>query len=435
MLDFFEISSGFRVAFLAVIFTVVFVAVFFLIYLSRSEKNTFAKISVAFFSILDTVILIIYSSGMYYFFYSNPLNEKTKEFMTIPIVFISIPVILLFAEIVYLGTRELHNRKQSITSNSIKESFDNLPTGLCFSLPDGRIQLFNHTMSELCYTITDAELQNADSFWKTLANGYVSRNVKRLSSGENPEFRLPDGSIWLFRKNKLDDEKIQITATDITQFHNLTQRLREKNIVLSDMNERLRKYGENADELTRSRERLETKERIHNNLGQALLATRHSLNNENGDLSSVMELWKRNISVLKTGATNNDEEYTLNTLFEAAFSAGITIDLSGELPDNNEIRKLFVVAATEALTNAVRHAKAKTLYIGFSHCADNYSVRFTNDGIPPAKEITEGGGMGNLRKRVERMNGQMRVISKPRYALEITIDAKADDSDVECTYS
>lgn len=112
MLDFFEISSGFRVAFLAVIFAGVFVAVFFLIYLSRMEKQTFAKISVAFFSILDTVILIIYSSGMEYFFYSKPLNEKTREFMNIPIVFISIPVILLFAEIVYLGIRELHNRKQ-----------------------------------------------------------------------------------------------------------------------------------------------------------------------------------------------------------------------------------------------------------------------------------------------------------------------------------
>ena len=98
------------------------------------------------------------------------------------------------------------------------------------------------------------------------------------------------------------------------------------------------------------------------------------------------------------------------------------------MPENGEIRKLFVIAATQALTNAVRHAGAKTLYIAFKNSADTCSVRFTNDGKRPENEITEGGGLENLRKRVERMHGQMRVISKPRYALEITIDAKADES-------
>lgn len=435
MVDFFEISHGMRIGFLSAIFIVITASVFFLLYLLKSEKRFSAKISLAILSTINTVILIIYTSGMDYFFYSDPLNKKTEKFMDIPVIFFCVPVVILSIETIILIIKELKTRRKSITGNSVKESFDNLPAGLCFSNPDGRIRLYNHVMIELCYIITDAELQNADLFWKTLSYGAVSKNVKRLSSGQTPEFRLPDGSIWMFAKNRLDEENIQITATDITQLHNLTGKLKEKNEVLTDMNERLQKYGENVDELTRSRERLETKERIHNSLGQALLATRHSLKNENGDLSSVMELWKRNISVLKTGATNNDEEYTLNTLFDAAFSAGITIDLSGELPENGEIRKLFVIAATQALTNAVRHAGAKTLYIAFKNSSDTCSVRFTNDGKRPENEITEGGGLENLRKRVERMNGQMRVISKPRYALEITIDAKADDSDVECTYS
>lgn len=428
MVDFFEISHGMRIGFLSAIFIVITASVFFLLYLLKSEKRFSAKISLAILSTINTVILIIYTSGMDYFFYSDPLNKKTEKFMDIPVIFFCVPVVILSIETIILIIKELKTRKKSITGNSVKESFDNLPAGLCFSNPDGRIRLYNHVMIELCYIITDAELQNADLFWKTLSYGAVSKNVKRLSSGQTPEFRLPDGSIWMFAKNRLDEENIQITATDITQLHNLTGKLKEKNEVLTDMNERLQKYGENVDELTRSRERLETKERIHNSLGQALLATRHSLKNENGDLSSVMALWKRNISVLKTGATNNDEEYTLNTLFDAAFSAGITIDLSGELPENGEIRKLFVIAATQALTNAVRHAGAKTLYIAFKNSSDTCSVRFTNDGKRPENEITEGGGLENLRKRVERMNGQMRVISKPRYALEITIDAKADDS-------
>lgn len=428
MADFFEISHGMRIGLLSVIFIVVTASVFFLLYLLKSEKRFPAKISLAILSTINTVILIIYTSEMDYFFYSDTLNKKTEKFMDIPVIFFCIPVVILSIEIIIFIIKELKTRRMSITGNSVKESFDNLPAGLCFSNPDGRIRLYNHVMIDLCYIITDAELQNADLFWKTLSDGAVSKNVKRLSSGQTPEFRLPDGSIWMFAKNRLNEENIQITATDITQLHNLTGKLKEKNEVLTDMNERLRKYGENVDELTRSRERLETKERIHNSLGQALLATRHSMDSKNTEVSELVEMWKRNISVLKTGSEINKEEYTLDVLFKAAYSAGITIDLSGELPENGEIRKLFVIAATQALTNAVRHAGAKTLYIAFKNSADTCSVRFTNDGKRPENEITEGGGLENLRKRVERMNGQMRVISKPRYALEITIDAKADES-------
>ena len=429
MYNFFDLSDSLRVVFLTVIFLAVSFAVFFLVYLFRkTAKRIASNLAVIIFSIINAVILTIYASGMNYFFYEAPLNKKTAEFMGIPVIFTVIPVALLVILTVALVIVELRNSKQIITKNSIKESLDNLPAGLCFAMPDGRILLSNYCMGELCFSITDEELQNADLFWKTLSHGAVSKNVKRLSSGQTPEFRLPDGSIWMFAKNRLDEENIQITATDITQLHKLSMRLREKNENLENMNERLRKYGENVDELTRSRERLETKERIHNSLGQALLATRHSMDSKNADVSELVEMWKRNISVLKTGSEINNEEYTLDVLFKAAYSAGITIDLSGELPENGEIRKLFVIAATQALTNAVRHAGAKTLYIAFKNSADTCSVRFTNDGKRPENEITEGGGLENLRKRVERMNGQMRVISKPRYALEITIDAKADES-------
>ncbi len=427
MVDFFEISHGMRIGFLSVMFIVVTASVFFLLYLLKSEKRFSAKISLAILSTINTVILIIYTSGMDYFFYSDPLNKKTEKFMDISVIFFCIPVVILSIETIILIIKELKIRRKSITGNSVKESFDNLPAGLCFSNPDGRIRLYNHVMIELCYIITDAELQNADLFWKTLSHGAVSKNVKRLSSGQTPEFRLTDGSTWMFAKNMLDEENIQITATDITQLHNLTGKLKEKNEVLTDMNERLRKYGENVDELTRSRERLETKERIHNSLGQALLATRHSMYSKNADVSELVEMWKRNISVLKTGSEINKEEYTLDVLFKAAYSAGITIDLSGELPENNEIRKLFVIAATQALTNAVRHAGAKTLYIAFKNSSDTCSVRFTNDGTRPDGEITEGGGLKNLRKRVERMNGTMRVTSKPRFTLEIIADKREDD--------
>ena len=65
------------------------------------------------------------------------------------------------------------------------------------------------------------------------------------------------------------------------------------------MNLRLQRYGENVDELTRSRERLEIKARLHSDLGQALVATRRYLQDEDGVIESPVDLWKQNFAVLR----------------------------------------------------------------------------------------------------------------------------------------
>ena len=84
------------------------------------------------------------------------------------------------------------------------------------------------------------------------------------------------------------------------------------------------------------------------------------------------------------------------------------------------MQKLFVQAAAEALTNAISHAHAKNLYMALQSDAENYTARFTNDGDAP-KEITEGGGLGSLRRKLEDEGGTMRVLTEPQFALVITL--------------
>ena len=136
--------------------------------------------------------------------------------------------------------------------------------------------LSNSRMNELSHAVVGRDLQNAELFWQILSGGEVRPEVKRLSFGNYPNFRLKDGTVWTFSREKLDGF-IQLTAADTTLQQSLTDELREKNLDLAAMNLRLRKYGENVDELARSKERLETKVRIHGELGQALLAARRYL--------------------------------------------------------------------------------------------------------------------------------------------------------------
>jgi hypothetical protein len=73
---------------------------------------------------------------------------------------------------------------------------------------------------------------------------------------------LQDGTVWSFSHEDLNGI-YQLSAADTTQIQAVTDELKEKNIELAALNLRLRKHGENVDELTRSKERLETKARIH----------------------------------------------------------------------------------------------------------------------------------------------------------------------------
>lgn len=116
----------------------------------------------------------------------------------------------------------------------------------------------------------------------------------------------------------------------------MTDELREKNIELAALNLRLRKHGENVDELTRSKERLETKARIHSELGQALLSTRRYLMDEDGDQPVPLELWQRNIAMLRKEAELKEDEQPLEMLSRIAASTGIAIQFDGDLPSNTE---------------------------------------------------------------------------------------------------
>lgn len=244
--------------------------------------------------------------------------------------------------------------------------------------------LANHKMNELGYIMTGEEIQNANSFWKAIISGDVLPDVQRISDGTQPEYRIPEGKIYTFKKEKIENI-IQITATYTTSLHRLANRIKSNNEELEEMNARLRCYGETVDETTRVKERLETKIRIHSELGQALLATRHSISLPDVDYILIINTWKRNFAVLRTQIEPAQDTDLLESLIDIARSAGVEVETKGDFPQNEIIANLMFSAATEALTNAVRHADASTLTVEFFETENYNCAVYTNDGTPPAE--------------------------------------------------
>ena len=384
------------------------------------RKRLIPKLLVPLCFVLSGAMLILFAAQVksaHPAWRTSPIVEGATA---LPVI---LPILLLLAVIVVLLTIVIQERKfeqNSITRSSVKESLDWLNTGLCFAYKNGMVMLINHRMNNLSHTIFGRDLQNANAFWENLKGGETQAGVMRLSMGANPSFRLPDQTVWTFAREVIEGIT-QLTAAETTKLNKLTEELKEKNAELSVMNYRLRKYGENVDELTREKERLETKVRIHRELGQALLLTRRYLQGESNNTQELLNVLNRTIAMLRLESESPKNDEPLNMLMKAAHSVGIEICITGQMPEQEDANRLFFEAATEALTNAVRHADAKKLCIAFSEDDSSYSVCFMNDGKQPQNKIVEGGGLGSLRQKTEQIGGTMEVLYQPEFVLKLIV--------------
>ena len=385
------------------------------------RRHSFSRSLIPIIAFVNGMISLLYLTDIRADKQGKATPQLISNFCNLPLI---VPILLLIVSIafyIYVLVRRHSYRQKYLTRSSIKEGLDKISSGLCFYLENGRIVLVNYRMDQLCHAIVGRDLQNAALFWEILSKGEPKHSVTRLTDGFNPIFRLSDGSVWTFSQRELDGI-IQLSASDITQLQEITDELKEKNVQLTALNERLKKYGENVDELAREKERLEVKARIHRDLGQALLASRRFLLSEDDTNPGTMKLWHDNIAMLRMEAEIKAEEAPLEMLSRMISATGVVCEFDGQLPDDDKVQKIFVQAAADALTNAISHAGAKTLSIKLTETESCYIAEYTNDGaVPVSDTIKEGGGLGSLRRKIEGEGGIMNVTAKPRFMLSIML--------------
>lgn len=425
MMNYDTLPVLFRIALMLCLFLILCGSIHMLVLAFRRKSVRF---------IIPTLLCVVFSGTMMILFAADVRSEKhelapaavSRWLCEKPIVYVLILLAVVAVFLTYSVIHEMSLRRIAPTRSAIKESIDHLPTGLCFYAENGRVMLVNHRMNRLCHVMLGRDLQNAALMWEDLCGGSMQPGVVRLSVGTQPSFRLPDGTVWTFSKTDLQDV-LQITAVETTQLYGLAEDLEQKNIALEALYQRLKQYEETVEELTRDRERLETKAGIHSELGQTLLAARSYLLDSSGEKAVPVDAWKRSIALLRRNTAETAERFTLPMLVQTANAFGITVEVDGQVPEQKETERLFLAAAAEALTNAARHAGARTLYIRFSETDTQYQVSFQNDGSIPECEITEGGGLGSLRRKVEMAGGSMDICCRPVYTLTITITKDGGD--------
>lgn len=278
--------------------------------------------------------------------------------------------------------------------------------------------LCNRQMYRLSQYLFQSDMQYLGEVKIALAS--PPDGVVRLSDMEDT-YRFPDKTVWQFEWTKVTDRYgevyTQLTAADITELHRALVQLADDNRKLDEDAKKLRELSENVEAVAKEKELLAAKSAMHDSLAASITVTKQYLAGDLGEVDAgmVLQEWGKSIAFREAALLSAKEK-----LFHDAKSSGVMVQMKGEEPKGSAA-DLMYVAMQVCLNNAIQYAQATELEINIWNNADNYTVMIGNNGKQPEKTIMEGGGLTNLRHRIEAAGGTMNVQSLPKFSLIIDI--------------
>ena len=308
------------------------------------------------------------------------------------------------------------HRIKHLGFNAIKESFDRLPTGVCFFDRTGSIVLCNRQMYQLSRFLLDSDMQYLGEVQEALST--PGGGIVRIPDIDNT-YRFPDKTVWRFEKTEVTDRYgvsyIQLTAADVTDLQRALVQLTADSKKLQEDTEKLKQLSENVGALAREKELLDAKSAMHDGLAACITLTKQYITGEfdGVEADTVCREWEKVIAFRDVIRLSEKQK-----LLDSAKTGGVTVRIRGEEPTGGEA-ELMYTAMQVCLTNAIQYANATEVSANIWENEYSYTVMIRNNGKPPEKEITEGGGLTNLRHRIENSGGRMTVQSLPEFSLVI----------------
>lgn len=310
--------------------------------------------------------------------------------------------------------------RTSLTALSVREGLDQLPDGVCFSLPDGFPRLVNNRMQQISNTAFGSGVSDA----LALIGRFESRDFLPGCSVDedkgNTFFILADGSVWQLRQQTINAAGKPFTETiayDVTERYKMICELRKRNERLEAVNRHLRDYLNSIDRSVREKEILSAKITLHSRLGQCLLIVNNYLAGSESDRETVTHQLRETVALMQSDRPDTLQYDRLRAVLKAADAVGVETEIRGEIPERH--KSLFEVALHECLTNTVKHAQGSRLEAEIAESDGEVTMTFTNDGLPPKGPIRETGGLHDLRAMVVKQNGTMEIESSPAFRLTL----------------
>lgn len=216
---------------------------------------------------------------------------------------------------------------------------------------------------------------------------------------------------------------------------------------LTGVNQRLREYAIQAEDLATAKERNRLAREIHDGLGHYLTtifmqiqAARAVSDNDKNRADSILAKAqnlthealadvRQSVAALRS-PVNGHELLTemIGDLLEGARTAGIEPELivTGDEPAlNPRTRWTLYRAAQEGISNTCKHAKASHIWINLDFSQDDcVELALEDNGIGPG-DYKEGFGIMGLKERVNSVGGALEIGESSRGGFEFSIKVPA----------
>lgn len=294
-------------------------------------------------------------------------------------------------------------KKENINDFSIKKVIDTSDFGILV-LKGNKAGLINNTMYEI--------LRELD-----IKKDYIE-NIKKCSKEQlngNYVIEIKD-NYYVFAINKNE-----IIAFDITEEYNLQNKLNEQNNKIKNNNNELILGIENIEELEREKNILKLKNKYHDILGQNLSVLQQYLNKQNISKESFEEIKFMINKMFIEIEDTEDSKVNLQNLIELHKNNGTNIRVTGKLPQNKEIAKVFFEIIREATTNAIKHAGSTNVFVEIKESLEETSMIIKNDGKKSNEFITENEGIKGMRRKVNKLNGIFYIQTLPQFSVNVLL--------------
>lgn len=326
----------------------------------------------------------------------------------------------------------------NITEGAIKEAVDSFPRGVCIAEESGLPLLVNRKMLDLSKAIMGQNLANANYFWQKITNFRPVNNVQKAEDAEMPTFILPDKTVWIFLKQELwiDDEKyMETVAIDVTEMYWLSIELEDQNRELAAYQQRLKILLRDIAEIKNKEEILDSKVKLHDELGRNIVATSRYLKEEASlgprkkvEERNVLLMWQRIIGGFLTSVRQVEERRgsSIEELLKVGRILGCQIVFEGAKDLIGIEDPLLETTIREAMINAVRHGQANELRVFLRKEGDFLIAEISDNAKVKVDRLVEGGGLKNLRARVEQGGGKLKIYCQNgvRLKLELRVEGE-----------
>jgi len=362
-----------------------------------------------------TVTLIPIFGNLYYILFKLGILEWI---FPIPVFDFS-PIAGTIALILFI-IPALRFRFFDISPFSYRQIFNQMPTGIVFVTEKGQlyapnrafqttlgVQLEQPTMQNLLHlAVSNQDYLLFETFYKT--NDAVSFI---LETHNNHFYRVRQRSI-----NKRD---VLLSFSDITSIMLLRKSLNIKNIALLEINKELETLSGKAAELSTTRIKTAIAQNLHDILGHsltiALCTADLAANDLHGETSTekleiIYNLLTRSLADLKNAVYGNPlnfQETSLIKSIQQLENPNIELQLVYQGTPyelDSEKTEAFFRICQEAVTNSIRHGKAKKIHIFLRFFPEKAELFIIDNGVG-CRDIHKSFGLSGMESRIAELNG------------------------------